>query len=33
VNWNVFVEPLEMSPQQILEFKRVYEGNRRPLQQ
>lgn len=32
VAWNVFVEPIVMSPQQILEFRSVYEDNRRPLQ-
>ena len=32
VRWFVFVQPLELSPQQIQSFARVIRGNNRPLQ-
>ncbi len=32
VRWLVFVQPLELSPQQIQSFARVIRGNKRPLQ-
>jgi carbonic anhydrase len=32
VKWQVFEAPLELSPQQILEFQAAYDHNRRPVQ-